>query len=458
MKKTIFVLCALMFVLVSLAHGQPPFCAVLMETDQQLDYYCQTGHPLPDGTVIRIMQDLDPPGVGPEDAPAVVGVPPNCVPGTVNFSAFQINGNALGLLPGQFYTDNAFCSCNMLPDPNRFYLRVDLMYQHYVSQVFSPPPGFSEIEMGPWTCYTDPPCDPYPADRMVWLEPTYPFPGHQDDGACITLCHAYPTVMVAVGPLGTDRQDAMSRRPNVTAGDGCDCQFSAMNYIWNGAFGGPWVLTLVNGQYYYEQPITLPENGLEGCVYLHLDFALPVQMGAVEIVPLDNAVSVHWTTVSESNLSRFEILRDGARIGDRAATNTATGADYHYVDNSALNGTTYRYELVVVSTDGARETVAAKSVTPGTVNATVSAYALHANYPNPFNPSTTIRFDLPEQGPVILKVYDITGKVVATLLNGPMAAGAHTVQFDGSHLPSGVYLCAMSAGSFHATQKMLLVR
>jgi hypothetical protein len=84
---------------------------------------------------------------------------------------------------------------------------------------------------------------------------------------------------------------------------------------------------------------------------------------------------------------------------------------------------------------------------------------LEQNYPNPFNPSTSIRFALPKAAVVSLKVYDVTGQRVATLLNGEArAAGTYTVPFDASALASGVYFYRLDAGAFHQVRKMLLVK
>ena len=85
-------------------------------------------------------------------------------------------------------------------------------------------------------------------------------------------------------------------------------------------------------------------------------------------------------------------------------------------------------------------------------------YALHQNYPNPFNPVTEIRFDLPEAGDVILRLYSILGEEVATLVDGPAEAGFRSVRFDASRLASGVYFYKLTAGAFGAVRKMALVR
>lgn len=83
---------------------------------------------------------------------------------------------------------------------------------------------------------------------------------------------------------------------------------------------------------------------------------------------------------------------------------------------------------------------------------------LYSNYPNPFNPSTMISYSLRDEGMVSIKVYDILGSEVATLVNETKAAGTYEVEFNASQLPSGVYIYRMQAGSYMASKKMLLVK
>ncbi len=91
-------------------------------------------------------------------------------------------------------------------------------------------------------------------------------------------------------------------------------------------------------------------------------------------------------------------------------------------------------------------------------DAVPTAFALEANYPNPFNPSTEIAFALPEAALVRLAVYDVLGREVAVLADGAMEAGTHRVTFDATRLPSGTYLYRITAGSFTATRHMVLLK
>jgi len=87
-----------------------------------------------------------------------------------------------------------------------------------------------------------------------------------------------------------------------------------------------------------------------------------------------------------------------------------------------------------------------------------SNYSLSQNYPNPFNPTTSISFALPVAGNVELKVYDMLGKEVASLVSGSYTAGTHSVPFDASALASGVYVYKLSAGDFTDSKKMVLIK
>jgi hypothetical protein len=87
-----------------------------------------------------------------------------------------------------------------------------------------------------------------------------------------------------------------------------------------------------------------------------------------------------------------------------------------------------------------------------------AAWSLEQNYPNPFNPVTEIRFALPRAEYVTLKVYNLLGQEVATLVDDLMSAGLHRATFDGASLASGVYLYRLESASFSATRKMLLMK
>ena len=89
---------------------------------------------------------------------------------------------------------------------------------------------------------------------------------------------------------------------------------------------------------------------------------------------------------------------------------------------------------------------------------TPSTFALYQNYPNPFNPTTTIKYQIADAVNVALKVYDMLGREVATLVNGTIESGSHEAIWDAQNLPSGVYVYRLNAGNFVEMKKMLLVK
>ena len=87
-----------------------------------------------------------------------------------------------------------------------------------------------------------------------------------------------------------------------------------------------------------------------------------------------------------------------------------------------------------------------------------AAFALLPNRPNPFNPVTTLRYAVPEAAVVSVRVFDVRGRLVATLADGPHVPGYHELTFHADGLPSGLYLCRMESDAFAATEKLILLK
>jgi hypothetical protein len=94
----------------------------------------------------------------------------------------------------------------------------------------------------------------------------------------------------------------------------------------------------------------------------------------------------------------------------------------------------------------------------GNDNNTVNNFVLKQNYPNPFNPSTTIKYSITSSDFVTLKVYDVLGNEVATLINEEKPAGSYEVNFDATQLSSGIYFYTINASNFVETKKMILMK
>lgn len=91
-------------------------------------------------------------------------------------------------------------------------------------------------------------------------------------------------------------------------------------------------------------------------------------------------------------------------------------------------------------------------------NFTPEDYKLHQAYPNPFNPATTISFELPAQSNIEIKVYDMMGREVANLFNGSKPAGKHQIQFEAGNLSSGMYVFRLKTGNIIKSQKIMLLK
>ncbi len=167
----------------------------------------------------------------------------------------------------------------------------------------------------------------------------------------------------------------------------------------------------------------------------------------------------------------------GVLIGETAVTDTlpARGSRFVWVDwtvETAESPTTVRIYAVIDPQNQIADEVHEDNNTAwaplvrlgsGTTGVEVAesiplSYALYDNYPNPFNPQTVVRFDLPQSDNVRLEIFDLLGRRVATLLDERRSAGTHNVTFDAGSLASGVYLYRLSTGSFIQTRKMILLR
>jgi len=186
--------------------------------------------------------------------------------------------------------------------------------------------------------------------------------------------------------------------------------------------------------------------------------ALPVELTSFTAQTTSEGVRLSWTTASELNNSGFEVQRstnqtNWATLGFvRGAGTTTEAQSYSFVDASASGRVFYR--LKQVDFDGQFEYSNIIEVNAGVPK----TFALEQNYPNPFNPSTAISYQLPVAGNVSLKVFDMLGKEVATLVNARQEAGAYTVNFNANNLSSGVYFYRLQAGNFVQTRKMMLVK
>ena len=195
---------------------------------------------------------------------------------------------------------------------------------------------------------------------------------------------------------------------------------------------------------------------------LQIITAIKLAFFKAEFKPYKGAL-LSWKTRYEWGNLGFYVQRATRRDGPFTAISplieSTKRGDYNFVDAEAESGEVYFYRLQNVQADGARQEHPIVSLTPPKPD----NFALHANFPNPFNPSTTIRFDIAEKSHVTLKVFDILGRHVDILIDRELNPGFHSTAWngrnaDGASAASGVYYALLDTPKGRFVQKMLLLR
>lgn len=187
--------------------------------------------------------------------------------------------------------------------------------------------------------------------------------------------------------------------------------------------------------------------------------ALPVELHSFSAERIGGSVVLRWYTASEQSNAGFAVeQRSAAGVWNRIGFVEGHGTtnepqQYRFTTAGRTEATAFR--LQQIDRDG---NVHSSSVVEVSALHLPSAVALSQNYPDPFNPSTTIRYAVPNDGPVSLRVYDMVGREAAVLVNSVQPAGEHTVTFDASRLSSGVYLYQLRTGAASMTKRMVLLR
>jgi hypothetical protein len=194
------------------------------------------------------------------------------------------------------------------------------------------------------------------------------------------------------------------------------------------------------------------------------DTIINVELVSFNASVVNNSVTLNWKTATEINNTGFEIQRKKYEdanintgwnaIGFVEGNGTTTNqSDYSFIDGD-VNAGRYRYRLKQTDFDGSFEysnEIEVEILLP-------NEFSLDQNYPNPFNPTTTIKYSIPKEGLVTLKVYNVIGEEVAALVNEIKQVGNYNLTFDAENFSSGVYLYRLKAGSFVETKKMILMK
>ncbi|KAA3606902.1 MAG: T9SS C-terminal target domain-containing protein [Calditrichaeota bacterium] len=211
------------------------------------------------------------------------------------------------------------------------------------------------------------------------------------------------------------------------------------------------------------------------------DQPLAVELDSFTARQIENSIQLSWTTASETENEGFNVYR---KISDSnfiqiasykrnselvGALNSTFSNNYTFVDDSELrSGETYTYYISDVETNGLEtkhedNSQSVKFILDGEVTQTKLDYELAQNFPNPFNPSTTINFQIKKDQRVKLQVYNLNGQLVKELVNEKMNKGSHSVNWNGTdqngnQVSSGTYFYKISAGTFTQTNKMILLK
>jgi len=190
------------------------------------------------------------------------------------------------------------------------------------------------------------------------------------------------------------------------------------------------------------------------------DFPLPVELISFTASAEGQNVNLKWSTAEELNNKGFDIERNSfgsewKKIGSIEGMGTTNNVTQYSFGDNGLNTGTYSYRLKQIDYNG---NFTYYSLAGEVVVGVPAKFSLAQNYPNPFNPETKINYELPENGFVSLKIYDMAGKEVMQLVNNVQDAGYYSVKFSGVNLSSGIYFYKLSAENFTAVKKMVLVK
>jgi len=210
---------------------------------------------------------------------------------------------------------------------------------------------------------------------------------------------------------------------------------------------------------------------------IEYDNPVPVELASFSANAVNSKVILNWSTATEVNNYGFSVERSEASLNNPEAGassyiwetigfveghgNSNSPKEYSFTDNNLQPGN-IRYRLKQIDNDGQYKY---SDIVEVAFNLSPSTFELFQNYPNPFNPSTTISYSIPQKSKVILKVFDVLGTEVTTLVNEEKEAGIYTVEFNGVTLTSGVYFYSITAdglpsgkAGFSSIKKFVLMK
>jgi hypothetical protein len=202
-------------------------------------------------------------------------------------------------------------------------------------------------------------------------------------------------------------------------------------------------------------------------VYGAADTNTPAAPTGVHAIQGNTQATIIWNRNTEFDMSYYKIFRNTVNnSGTATQVDSAFVPDSSKVNSGLSNGVKYFFWLKAVDRYCVRRVSgfsAPDSVVPNPVGIVKNAeipkvFKLYQNLPNPFNPTTTIKFDIPKTSMVTLVIYDVLGREVAQLVNARTNAGSYQITWFAGDVPSGAYFCKITAGDYVDVKKMILVK
>ncbi|MBN2281223.1 MAG: T9SS type A sorting domain-containing protein [Candidatus Marinimicrobia bacterium] len=194
------------------------------------------------------------------------------------------------------------------------------------------------------------------------------------------------------------------------------------------------------------------------------DQSLPVELTGFTALQKEKDINLYWETAAEVNNQGFDIERNhfASKGWEKIAFvagegNSSSPVSYTYCDKNVEKFGNLKYRLKQLDYDGTCEYSPEISIIMKEVIVPIR-FTLQNNYPNPFNPTTKIAYEIATEGFVSMKIYNIEGRKIETMVEENQQPGRYELNFDGGSLSSGVYFCRLTSGNNIKIIKMLLVK
>ncbi len=215
-----------------------------------------------------------------------------------------------------------------------------------------------------------------------------------------------------------------------------------------------------------EQPI---RNRIsQNCITQNNGRGIVYESAGMNMIPAPTISSASRTSVSGTAIPQatIEVYTDSEEEGEIYQGETRSGPDGHFRWTGLIKGSLPNVTAIAINAEGSTSpfsTLFTTSVEEPAMVSSPASFTLEQNYPNPFNPATHIDFDIARDADVSLKIFDLQGRWISTIVYGKMQAGHYNVEWNGHNslgepAPSGVYIYRLTAGDVHCSRKMILVK